>query len=124
MVPSFSAPAPCRHAGARLRLPGLVALALALAAGSAQAQAPAAKPRPDPLDPQASVPALRYTSSLKPEGRSADDKPLPWREANDTAARIGGWRVYAREAQQPDPKTAPLPVMPAGHPGHPGQQRP
>jgi len=27
---------------------------------------------------------------------------LPWREANDTVGKIGGWRFYAREASQPD----------------------
>lgn len=27
---------------------------------------------------------------------------LPWREANDTVGKIGGWQFYAREASQPD----------------------
>ena len=130
MVPSLFVPA-------LLRLPGLAALALA--ALTAQAEAPSRSPRPDPLDPQASVPALRYESSLKPDLRSAADKPLSWREANDTAARIGGWRVYAREAQQPEPVVKPsssaasalrvvpaasAPPVPAMPPGHHGPQRP
>jgi hypothetical protein len=31
------------------------------------------------------------------------DEPLkPWRLSNDTVGAIGGWRAYAREAQEPD----------------------
>ena len=26
---------------------------------------------------------------------------MAWKDANDNAARIGGWRAYAREAQAP-----------------------
>ncbi len=77
--------------------------ALVLAAWAAQAQTPASAPRPDPLDPQAKVPALNYQSSFTRERRPVDDKPISWREANDTVTRIGGWRVYTREAQQAEP---------------------
>ena len=32
--------------------------------------------------------------------RSFADQPLtPWRESNDTVARVGGWQAYAREGQ-------------------------
>ena len=135
MVRSQSIPSRRRRACALHRLAGLAGLLLA--ALSAQAQAPARSPRPDPLDPQASVPALRWQSSLQPAGAAAADKPLPWREANDAAARIGGWRAYAREAQQPEPVVKPAaasapalmsapapaapqaPAMPPGHAGHP-----
>jgi hypothetical protein len=67
---------------------------------------------PDPLDPKAEVPAQRYESSLAGYRRSGEAKPIGWREANDTVNRIGGWRAYAREAQQPDPAagTKPAPV--------------
>ena len=105
MVRSQSIPSRRRRVCALQRLAGLAVLALA--GLSAQAEAPARSPRPDPLDAQASVPALRWQSSLQPAGAAAADKPLPWREANDTAARIGGWRAYAREAQQPDPVVKP-----------------
>ena len=114
------------------------ALWLAASAAPSHAQAPtspadARSPRPDPLDARASVPALVYTSSLVP-GRPADAaSAASWREANDTVARIGGWRVYAREAQQPAgvatprprppavavPIASPLPMpMPQGHEGN------
>jgi hypothetical protein len=75
-------------------------LCLCAAACAAQAQPTPRANRPDPLDAQASVPPLRYESSLKSVTKEPDDKPISWREANDRVARIGGWRVYAREAQQ------------------------
>ncbi|BDI05350.1 hypothetical protein [Sphaerotilus microaerophilus] len=74
--------------------------------------------RPDPFDPQATVPALRYESATAPYRRLGDEKTLPWRDANDAVARIGGWRVYAREAQQADPPTSapPASARPASAP--------
>lgn len=45
-----------------------------------------------------------------------DDKTVDWKAANDTTARIGGWRAYAKEAStpavQPAPQAAP-PTAPA-----------
>lgn len=121
----------------RRRMPCAVSslLLTMLLATQAQAQSPATT-RPDPLDPKAQVPSVRYESSLAQFRRIRDDKPVGWREANDAVARIGGWRVYAREAQQPEPAvvdkpaaplpapaqtTAPAPAaqpMPAGQSGH------
>ena len=83
--------------------------ALFIASHAAQAQPAAQPPKPDPLDAQAAVPALVHRSSLARYRRLGDDKPTPWREANDTVTRIGGWRAYAREAQQPDPAPARAP---------------
>ncbi len=106
----------------------LTPAALLLAAWAAQAQTAAPGARPDPLDPQAKVPALVYPSSFAAYRRLVDDKPLSWREANDTVSRIGGWRVYAREAQQAEPVAAPASAtsqpepmakpMPPAHQGH------
>ena len=87
--------------------------------------------RPDPLNPQAAVPPVLHRPALAGY-RAADELKLgSWREANDTVARIGGWRVYAREAAGLDPApapTAPAPVSapasapvaarPASAPGH------
>lgn len=87
--------------------------ALSTAAFTAHAQPGAPATRSDPLDPKASVPSLTYQSSFTQYRRLDDGKPVSWREANDTVARIGGWRVYAREAQQPDPTPAPRPAGPA-----------
>jgi len=122
----------------------LLPATLCAAALTAQAQsatpliAASAVPRPDPLDVKAGVPALTFESSFSRYRRSGDDKALSWRDANDAVARIGGWRVYAREAQEPassapaasaaTPPTPtgtaketgkPMPMpMPQGHSGH------
>jgi len=96
----------------RWRLAGRRALPplLSLAALTAQAQSPATSSRPDPLDSQATVPALNYQSSFAQNRALSGEKVISWREANDSVARIGGWRVYAREAQQSDAAQAPASV--------------
>lgn len=116
----------------------LLAAALFALLTAAQAQPSAKAARPDPLDPKASVTTLRYESSFARYRLLGEEKPVSWLDANDTVTRIGGWRVYAREAQQPDPAPIPAPVsapavkptdtppaakpmpmpMPAGHGGH------
>lgn len=118
----------------------LLALSLCALAIGAQAQTAPAAARADPLDPNARVPALNHSSSFALYLRLAEDAPISWREANDHVTRIGGWRVYAREAQQSDPAPAskpgqtPNPASAAGaaapakimpmHPGHSGQKAP
>jgi hypothetical protein len=85
---------------------GISALALLTAASLAQAQVTAIRPEPaDPLDARAPVPHATHASSLSSYRRLGDDARIGWKEANEAVNRIGGWRVYAREAQQPD--TAP-----------------
>lgn len=67
--------------------------------------------RPDPLNAAAAVPAFVYPSAFADERRHGDTTALrSWKEANDTVGRIGGWRAYAREAQQ---ASRPAPVAPA-----------
>ena len=89
-------------------------------AARAQAQAPQARqasdPRPDPLNAQASVAPLVHGSAFTQYRRLTDEPLGSWRDANDTVTRIGGWRVYAREAAQPASPTA---SMPAGNAGGP-----
>ena len=118
-------------------LTGLLLSAFLAAQVQAQTAPPATRlARPDPLDPKAQVPAVRYESSLAQIRRMGDNKPVAWRDANEAVARIGGWRVYAREAQQPDPAPStqpaalpaqaptpaetikPTPASQAGHAGH------
>ncbi len=90
---------------------------------------PSAARKADPLDVSVAVPAVTYESALSRYRRAGEDKATPWRDSNDTAARIGGWRAYAREAQQPDPApSAPAAApaqsdpkampIPQGHGGH------
>ena len=134
MIHSISVPVPAGQRRRRMPCAARYALLTAslLATLAAQAQPAANTARPDPLDPKASVPALNYESSFSHYRRLGDEKPVSWRDANDTVTRIGGWRVYAREAQQTDPAPAAKPVdaapatkpnnsakpMPAGHGGH------
>jgi hypothetical protein len=105
-------------------LRGLAPATLCAAALAAAAPAPMPSPssRPDPLDPHVSVPALVYQSSLMPARRVDEQPPIPWREANDSVGRIGGWRTYAREAAEPT--AAPAASMPSGYSGHSGHKTP
>lgn len=90
---------------------GIPVIALLSAASLVQAQgSPVRAERADPLDAQARVPAVTHSSSLAGYRRLGDDKRIDWKAANETVNRIGGWRAYAREAQQPDP----APPAPAG----------
>ena len=117
MVPSISNPVSAARGRWRMACAmqsALLAAAL-LATLTAQAQPAAKAARPDPLDPTASAPALRYVSSFSQYRLLGDEKPASWRDANDTVARIGGWRAYAREAQQPDPASS-APAAPAAPP--------
>ncbi len=66
---------------------------------AAQTSAPAS-----PLPDAPPVSTLTYRSAFEGYKPYTDDKLLNWKEVNDTTGRIGGWRVYAREAQQPDDK--------------------
>ncbi|PHV00186.1 hypothetical protein CSQ88_18620 [Iodobacter sp. BJB302] len=51
---------------------------------------------------ESSVPVTRleYHSVLVQYQPYREQVLIPWREANDTVAKIGGWRVYAKEARQ------------------------
>ncbi|MDO8776930.1 MAG: hypothetical protein Q7K57_51125, partial [Burkholderiaceae bacterium] len=40
-----------------------------------------------------------YQPMFQPLGA---EKVTSWKAANDTVGHIGGWRAYAKEAQQPD----------------------
>ena len=57
-----------------------------------------------------------YRSALEGYQPYTDEKIVNWKEANDNAGRIGGWREYAKEASEsktpevaarPDPATTP-----------------
>ena len=111
----------------------LVVPAAASAQAEAQAQAPApqARPandlRPDPLNAQASVPPLLHESAFTKYRRLTDVPVGSWRDANDTVTRIGGWRVYAREAAQAaspaaSPATSPAASAPAASASAPGMK--
>lgn len=95
-----------------------LALAAGFAAGaSAHAQSAPTPTRPDPLNPGAAVPAATHATALARYRSAGDAKVGSWREANDTVARIGGWRVYAREAAQPEAVPAPAASQPTSGSG-------
>lgn len=67
-------------------LSGLLALTVS-------AQTPAAPPStPSPPPPFA------YRSAFESYQAFSEEKVQSWKQANDTVGRIGGWRVYAKEA--------------------------
>lgn len=99
-----------------------LALLVALASWpGAQAQSPAqASPAP------ASSP-VEFRSSFEGYQPYTEEKIINWKEANDRVGRIGGWRAYAKEAQQPSGGSAPPEAKPADpHAGHskPAQAKP
>ena len=85
-----------------------------------QAQ-PAPVPRPnDPLDAKALVPSAAYRSAFTGYRAGGETPPASWKQANDTVTRIGGWRVYAREAGAAQaPASAPTQGAPALGPARP-----
>ena len=111
MLPTF-------HLSALAWLP---CAAMLLSSSAVMAQAVA---RPDPATAAAAVPPLTYESPLVRYRAYADQEVAPWRETNDTAGRIGGWRTYAREAAESAGEAAtgatsqPVPVPAASVPDH------
>lgn len=104
----------------------LLALSAAPPAAHAQAAPAERAPAPDPLDPQASVPAASPPKALRRYRAATTPEPGGWREANERVTRIGGWKTYLREAQQPEvpaaaasapaaPAPAPAPTRPPEH---------
>jgi hypothetical protein len=79
----------------RTLLAGLLSVA-ALAGSPALAQ------QPQPTATPSTPPTLAYRSAFARYKPYADQDVSAWREANDGVGRIGGWRVYAREARQPE----------------------
>jgi len=64
-----------------------------------------AQPTPGavPAAPNSSASAvapLQYFSIFNQYQPFKEQSLLPWREANDAVGKIGGWRFYAKEAQQ------------------------
>jgi hypothetical protein len=49
----------------------------------------------------ASAPTLGHRSAFEGYRPFAAEETQPWRQSNDTARDIGGWRAYAREMRAP-----------------------
>ena len=55
-----------------------------------------------------------YQSAFEGYRAYTDDAVTNWKAANDTTARVGGWREYAKQAQQPDNTPSVAPPSKAG----------
>jgi hypothetical protein len=85
--------------------------ASAAAVAAAQTQAPA---------PTAPTPTVTYRSTFDGYQPFNDQQVGSWKDANDNVGRIGGWRAYAKEAQQGEGKGEGKPTeAPAAAPAHP-----
>ena len=78
----------------------LIALA-AMAAGAAAAQSSG---RPDPTDQKAKVPPLEYRSAFEGYRPFAEEKPAPWRDANEA---VKGNVGHAGHSPKPPAKPRP-----------------
>ena len=85
----------------------LLAAASAMLAPAVSAQSPAAPQAPGQLG---------YRSAFEGYQPFDEGKLLPWKQSNDTVRSIGGWRAYAREAQQDKPQDASAPAAAASVP--------
>jgi hypothetical protein len=100
-----------------LRTPAWLALLVGAATSVAIAQPNTVATRP-------------YRSAFEGYRPYKDEPLLPWRQANDTVGRIGGWQAYAREAQgaaapapqASSPSAASAPAT--GHGDHRGHKGP
>ena len=73
---------------------------LVVVSGGAMAQPIAGLGRPDPLDAGAPVLPAVHDSPFALYRAFAAEEVAPWRGVNDMVGRIGGWKVYAREAYE------------------------
>ena len=73
-----------------------LAVATGLLTLAASAQTPAAAPG-------------EYRSALEGYQPYSENKMVPWKEANDTVGKIGGWRAYAEEAAEAKAPPTPAP---------------
>jgi len=64
----------------------------ALAACAAGAQT-----APDTAGATEAAPPLAYRSAMEGYKPYVDEKPVPWKEANETVRQRGGWQAYAKE---------------------------
>lgn len=76
-------------------LPALLGVAALSAAAQTSPTVPAVIDRAS-----SSVQQGPYKSAFRDYRPYSDEKLLGWKQSNDTVGAIGGWRVYAKQAQQ------------------------
>lgn len=96
----------------------LATLTTLVALGVSAQTRPASEPIAEPAAVRAIAGAEPYRSALEGYRPFTEEKVLPWKETNDTVRRVGGWKVYAREAQGDGAETATKPTAPDPHAGH------
>lgn len=85
----------------------------ALAACAAGAQT---GPAPDTAVANEAAPPLAYRSAMEGYKPFVEEKPVPWKEANETVRQRGGWQAYAKEgAEAAEGKPAGAADPHAGH---------
>lgn len=99
----------------------LVAAVTAAAASAALAQPVPDAVRGTAADPGAAVEPMVYRSPFARYRPLSEAAVAPWKSVNDEVARIGGWKAYAREAQE---SAASATTGSARPPPSPGQPRP
>ncbi|MGH6609005.1 MAG: hypothetical protein ACRECQ_01990 [Burkholderiaceae bacterium] len=81
----------------------LLAASIAVAAAAQTSTTPLPGSAQKAADASIAAPALRYRSAFDGYVSANGDKAISWRDANALVGSIGGWRAYAREAQQAAP---------------------
>ena len=89
--------------------------ALAFMAGAQAQQVPAAPATPSPVS------LVSYSSAFDHYPKQGDAPATDWKLANDVVGQKGGWRAYAKEAQ--DTKNAAKAAAATGAPTQPGGQQ-
>ncbi len=101
-----------------------LAFVAALGLGNAFAASDAASPS-TAASTTSTTPPINYKSPFADYRALGEDKHIPWKAANDEVAKIGGWRVYAREAAESGSAAAPsLAPVPATAPPPDGKSVP
>lgn len=99
--------------------PALAAFSALATLGAAVA---VAQPAPAKSAEATAPTVLTYKSALEGYQPFADEKPIPWKEANETVYRRGGWQAYAKEASGSSAAEADsakgAAAAPAAPPGH------
>ena len=111
------------HGWARNIVPAGLMLALTFA--HAQPQTDTKKPsQADPASAKSPAEPVSYRSAFTGYRALREESVAAWKDSNSLAAKIGGWRVYAKEARQPDTtSSAPTSAPAKDHVEHHGGQQ-
>lgn len=96
-----------------------LAIVPSLTAAAACAQPAAASSNTGAAAPPSAT--VSFQSALQGYQPFRDEPVRPWKDANDTVGKIGGWRAYAKEAAEParaSPEASESPKPSTGHGKH------